>query len=513
MKSFCQLLLVTIFLMALVPVTVVQGQHVEPKLGINLAGPADWNKEQPFVDVFRFSRQWISHKAGQKWGKGPALELDEHGWVKRLEPMCSVDTPLCLIKGGHFPSGKYTVLYQGKGKITFSNIQKVLEQTPGRIVIQVDARRGGIWLQIKEVDPLDYIRNIRVIMPGFENKYQSNPWRPDFLKRWAGFASLRFMDWMNTNNSSIVTWEDRPKITDASWTLQRGIPVEILCDLANRMSIDPWFCMPHQADDNYIRQFAITVKKHLDPKLKIYIEYSNETWNGMFEQNKYAGKMGQKLGLADKSWQAAWKYTGYRSIQIFKIWEEVFGGVDSLVRVLATQAVNPYVSGQIVHQNDAYKHADALAIAPYMSMNVSAKDADGIVALGLQGVLDRLENESLPRAVKSMQKQKAFAHKLGLELICYEAGQHMVGIHGGQNNQQLTQLFHAANLHPRMGQIYQKYFKAWQNTDGGLMAMFSSVGGWSKWGSWGLMRYADDKPMSQPKMQATLEQLRAWGKN
>ena len=32
----------------------------KPRLGMNLAGPADGNTELPFVDVFRMSRPWIS---------------------------------------------------------------------------------------------------------------------------------------------------------------------------------------------------------------------------------------------------------------------------------------------------------------------------------------------------------------------------------------------------------------------------------------------------------------------
>ena len=91
----------------------------KPRLGMNLNGPADWNSELPFVDVFRLSRPWISQKEGATWGKGPELELDAHGWVKRLEPDCWAETPLCTISGGHYPGGKYTVLYDGRGELDF----------------------------------------------------------------------------------------------------------------------------------------------------------------------------------------------------------------------------------------------------------------------------------------------------------------------------------------------------------------------------------------------------------
>src|SRR5262245_10989590 len=84
-----------------------------PALGINLSGPADWNTELPFVDAFRLSRAWISQKRGEGWGKGPTLELDDRGWVKRLEPNCFAETPLCTIDGGHYPGGQWTILWDG----------------------------------------------------------------------------------------------------------------------------------------------------------------------------------------------------------------------------------------------------------------------------------------------------------------------------------------------------------------------------------------------------------------
>ena len=65
--------------------TMADAPVATPRLGINLAGPADWMTELPFVDVFRTSRPWISQKRGASWGQGPELMLDEYGWVKRLQ--------------------------------------------------------------------------------------------------------------------------------------------------------------------------------------------------------------------------------------------------------------------------------------------------------------------------------------------------------------------------------------------------------------------------------------------
>lgn len=474
----------------------------EARLGINFSGPRDWNTELPFVDLFRLSRKWVSNQQGQPWGKGPPLDLDEQGWVKSLQPGCRATTLVCTIRDGHYPGGRYTVLYDGRGRMDVPGA-RVVRQRPGAVEIEVDNSKG-LRLEIHETDPADYVRNIRVIMPGFQNTYEENPWNPAFLDRWRGFACLRFMDFMKTNGSEIRTWDDRPQPEDANWSA-RGVPLEMMCDLANRIGCDPWFCMPHAADDNYVRQFARQARELLDPERHVYIEYSNEVWNSMFASNEYAKQQGQQLGLSDKPDQAARFYTAYRSMQIFRIWEEEFGGRERLVRVLASQAAVPNVSQQILSFQDAYRSADALAIAPYISWNVRRNEADAVVNRGVDAILNEVESVRLPKAIERMQAQKVVAQQAGLRLIAYEAGQHLVGVYGAENNESLTELFHQANRHPRMGDIYRRYYDAWEASGGGLMCAFNSVEEWSKWGSWGLMEYADEQPEESPKFLTTLE--------
>ncbi|MCC9606933.1 hypothetical protein LOC68_15385 [Blastopirellula sp. JC732] len=476
-------------------------------LGMNLAGPVDWNTELPFVDVFRQSRPWVSQQQGSPWGQGPELALDEHGWVKSLESGCWAESPLCTIQGGHYPSGDFTVLYDGKGKLDFSGAAEVTSEEPGRLTLNVDAGRGGFSLQIRETDKSDYLRNIRVIMPGHVETYEQEPWNPAFLKLWRGVACLRFMDFMHTNDSTISTWAERPTMEDATWS-QHGVPLEAMVDLVNRLECDAWFCMPHKADDDYVRRFAAQTKEKLDPQRKVYIEYSNEVWNGQFQQNRYAAEQGQKLGFADKAWEAAWYYTAYRSVEIFQIWQKEFGR-QRLVRVLPSQAANPYVAQQILNFRDAAKQADALAIAPYLSMNLSPTgkpSSEEVASWTVDRLLDHAEQHSLPECTKWMEENHQLAAKHKLQLLAYEGGQHFVGVGGGESNEELTKLLHAANSNPRLGEIYAKYFAAWEANGGGIFCYFSSVGSWSKWGSWGALQSLDEDPADSPKYQA----IAAW---
>lgn len=488
-----------------------------PALGMNLAGPADYMTELPFVDVFRTSRPWISQREGAGWGEGPPLATDANGWVTRLEPGCYAETLMCTIDGGRYPSGDYTVLYDGTGSIDFWNAATLTASSPGRMVIRVDASKGAIFLRLRDTDPEDYVRNIRVIMPGFEGTYRDDPFRPEFLDRWKGIACFRFMDWMHTNGSEVASWADRPTLDSATFSA-RGVPVELMVELCNRQKADAWFCMPHLCDDDYVRRFATLVRDTLDAELKVYIEYSNEVWNYGFVQAHYAQERARELGIGptERPWEGGGMYYSRRSVEIFRIWEDVFGGTERLVRVLAWQAANPWWSENIVLPfEDCYQHADALAIAPYITMIVPAEGegltADEVAGWSLDQVFEYIETIALPECTSWMVEQKRIADRFGLALIAYEGGQHLVGVAGGENNDEMTALFKRANADPRMGGVYARYLDAWKEAGGGLFANFSSVGSWSKWGSWGLLQFEDDSPADSPKFLAVMRWAAANG--
>ena len=268
--------------------------------------------------------------------------------------------------------------------------------------------------------------------------------------------------------------------------------------------------MPHLASDDYVREFAALVKRSLNPSLKVYIEYSNEVWNGMFEQHRYAEEQGKKLGLGPKErpWEGAAMFHAQRSVEIFRIWEAAYGGHERLVRVIAWQAAGGsyWTDNMLLAQQDTAKHCDALAIAPYISFmpspdNQSLKSAE-VAKWSVDQLLDRVETNALPECIGWMKTQKVVADKYGLKLVCYEAGQHLVGVGGGENNEDLTKLLIAANHHPRMGGIYTTYMDAWRGLGGDLMSIFSSVAASSKWGSWGLLEGADEN--ASPKFDAVV---------
>lgn len=480
-------------------------------IGINLNGIADWSTEYPFVDQFKSARPWISQREGAEWGQGGALALTPEGWVAELQPGQFAETLLftadsALAQG---MDGIYTILYTGEGEIAFrgSNVS-ILSATPGRMEVDARPTQGAVFLQIIATNPQNPLREIRFLLPGSEATYETQPFNPVFLEKIAPFSALRFMDWMMTNDSFISEWSERPLPGDATYAA-RGVPVEVMVQLANTLQADAWFNMPHTVSDEYVREFATYVRDHLDPALKSYVEYSNETWNGQFSQAWYVSDSGLALNLeaGDPFWSGL-KFYSQRSVEIFTIWEEVFGGTDRLVRVLASQAANAWTAEQIALWQDAYQHADAIAIAPYFSCDDpgNPETVAEVTALSVEELLDRqfANVQEGGCAYQYMVDNQQVAQQFGLELVAYEGGQHLAGHGGSENNEALTELFIAANRHPRMGDVYLAYLQAWHSLGLGSFMIFSDAAQPSMFGSWGVLETITQDASQAPKYQAIL---------
>jgi hypothetical protein len=491
-------------------------------VGTNLAGIADWSSQLPFVDAFKTSRTWIPQRQGAAWGQGGTLKLTREGWIASLEPGQTAETVMMI--GKHFPSGKYTLLYEGEGKLGFTfDTAKIISQSPGKMTVEVKIDGEGVFLKILETNPRNPIRNIRFIMPGFENTYPTQPFHPVFLERLKPFTTLRFMDWGATNNSKLVNWSDRTTPNSASQASGKGVALEHLIQLANTLKIDPWFTLPAQASDDYVRQFAVMVRDRLDPSLKVHVEYSNEVWNSMFSQAKYAGEKGLERRLDDTSWGAGLRYYSERSVEIFKIWEDVFGAnrKPRLVRVLAGQAANPWTAEQILGWKDAYKHADVYAIAPYFD-GLGDDDKDGwsnindvknlstTIARTPDQIIDGMIKE-MPTEIKAMLDGNAtVAKRFGVTLVAYEGGAHLTSYQFPSDKiDKMTTLFTAVNRNPRMREVYKAYLNQWKQSGGKLFNQFNDVTAPSKWGFWGALEYQNQDINTAPKYLGLTDFIRA----
>ncbi len=75
----------------------------------------------------------------------------------------------------------------------------------------------------------------------------------------------------------------------------------------------------------------------------------------------------------------------------------------------------------------------------------------------------------------------------------------------------VTAKMHAANRHPRMGDMYRRYLDHWAAIGGETFALFNSIKRWGKSGSWGLAEFYDSRPSEYPKYEAVLDWARKNG--
>jgi hypothetical protein len=471
-----------------------------PQIGMNLAGVADWSTQWAFVNAFKAARQW------QEEGPKP-FAYDARG-NPLLKPGQRVSTYLLRELGGHYPGGRYVVTWQGTGRVHVNrfDVTRVVSVGPNRLEIDVTPGDGGLLLEVSESAPVDPVRDIRVTPAAFE--HAASPFHPLFVERLRPFGVVRFMGWQQTNNCPTRTWAERPTPDDARWSSPAGVPLEIVLDLANTLGAHPWLCIPHRADDDFVRRFARTVRDRLRPDLRVYVEYSNEVWNATFEQARYAEAEGRRLGLGEPARQ---RYYARRSVEIFRTFEDELGGRDRLVRVLGAQAAGPWLGEQTLTWQDAYRHADAVAIAPYFGHRYGdPRNAPAAAALGVDQLLDGLAAEIDGPHRAAIAKYADLARKYGLDLIAYEGGQHLVGVGEAVNLAPLTRLFIAANRHPRMYDLTRRHLHHWFAAGGGLYTGFLYVAAPNKWGSWGVLEYQGQPVSEAHKYRALLDGMKRW---
>ncbi|NJR64166.1 MAG: hypothetical protein HC772_00640 [Leptolyngbyaceae cyanobacterium CRU_2_3] len=365
----------------------------------------------------------------------------------------------------------------------------------------------------------NYIRNIRVVPIAHEQTYQTEIFNPAFIQKTQKFSALRFMDWMNTNATEQSEWSDRPKVEDYSYAIGKGVPLEIMIELANRLGADPWFNLSHKATDDYIRNFARLVKQRLEPHLKAYVELSNEVWNWSFPQSHYALEQG-KARWGDKG-DAFVQWYGMRSAQMADIWKAEFGAEKSrVVAVLATQTAWEGLEGGILDcsywvaegNTPCYQHGDAYAVTGYISGQLGAPENEKVVESWLQSTdggftkaLEQLGDKSqfggnVQDIYGGFLYHAKVAQEKGLRLVSYEAGQHIVG---NQGNDKLTRFFVELNRRPEMHTHYMNLLNSWKQAGGTLLMHFSDIAEPSKWGSWGALEYVDQA--GSPKYDALMD--------
>lgn len=214
---------------------------------------------------------------------------------------------------------------------------------------------------------------------------------PHFKEASRTWGIFRWMDMLDTNWSKVREFDEFAKETNVFWASRKagdegrqGMPIKLICDLANEQRHDPWVNIPHLMTDQGIADLANFVFANLDADLIPHFEYTNEAWNSGFGDNSFGpGQYDYMFDIGEPIWGAGdgtrhRKGYGYRAAQVMNIirqnaparnrWYGVWGSqgrnisvtTDNKIGVDYALANDPALSG--LTYTDLF---DGLAVAGY----------------------------------------------------------------------------------------------------------------------------------------------------
>jgi len=485
------------------------------KVGTNLSTIYNWDRNRPFMNLLYGTAGWAMINTST-WAAQdvPAGDLDANGWVKTLPAGYMVQAGISTPAVG----GDFICRFQGNGQLDVMGPVTNVVKGAGQTTFTISTTYPNPQFPIIRypVDPTNYIRNIDCREASAST---TAIFAPEFLSAAQGFKVIRFMKWAlpgvegNSGTSAafgggtqaapnyLVTWATRNKPGDATYTSHDGVPVEAMVEAANELNADPWFAMPWNADDNYITQFATYVRDHLAAGHQVYVEASNEVWNGTYpvQQQACAEAKAEALPSAGDPAQVGCALERYaeKTEHVMDIWKNVFaatGQSSQLVRVAAWQHVQPYWTERLLAYMNLYQHVDALATAPYWG------NAGEIGGMSLDQIMTTYLPGQITGQLDFAVQQKAVAQKYNLRYVTYEAG---VGLIMPNNVPLLQQI----DRDPRMYDLYKSFLSQWQSKVGDTLTLFTLHSEINQYGGFGMFEYVGQPISEAPKMRAVREFL------
>lgn len=499
-----------VFLLSSLCIALLASAQDLPRTGLNLTwqNMSFFSSSAALTDAMKQSSDWFEELA---------YPLDEQGYPTALGPG-EVAQRALFLETVHYPAGNYTLKWEGKGSLLISTASgDDFEFGPSSapeqaIPITEIPNDEGVLLTILETDPEDPIRNIQFFLPGYDE--QSSYWTDHFIDFHAQFGVTRFA-WGSGLYSPQQHWEDRSRLDDITWSdsdlfpmENNGLPFEAMVDLANEAGNDLWVCAPVRADRDFQRRLATYLRDHLDPGLRLWIEWGNEYWNcgyWGYEGCVYIEELQAENGLYRPHNYAA------QALELFEDFDSVFtaaGQRGRLITVLGGQSGNSWELEESTAYIDGLgrmDEVDVMTIAPYYHGGEPVNEAYATGGLdSVFALLDTMVHHAYHQEGETGQEWAenfAVARAYNKPLVAYEGGQHLtswVGLEPG-----LSALI---NRDERMYGHYCRYFEAWQAVDvTATFVHFADIASYNEDEAFALKEYYTQPLSEAPKLRAFLD--------
>lgn len=445
-------------------------------LGVNMAGDLPW------IDITNQLAPFDT----------PAGELDAHGYpLPGQSGTSSTDVGFVL------PSGMYKISYQGAGTLAVSGIATVVGgawQTVGdehRAVLAITGTPGefGHLLRLAITNTgTQTVTAIHIYSPGIDYG-TTDRFRPQLLGLLAPFRAIRFMDWEETNGSTLADWADRAQ-PDRFGHSPRGVAYEDIAELINVTGKDAWITVPEHATDDFVHELARLMAARLDfsriaaaraaqgitAPFELIVEYSNETWNTGFSAYQtlltaanadpgrytgvYDGTYGPSFMTSNTNLMKVGQYEADRLVAIGTIFKEELGTHASSVKpVLAGWALGAAYSDVGLRfiraqHGDPKDYVAYVALAPYFSADDSqTATLDALFASA---------NAKIQAMHPTFGDFAQLATEYGIAIAGYEGGQSLTGTAD-------QPIKHLAQHDARMYDTYNAYLTLWKQDFGNAL--------------------------------------------
>lgn len=505
-----------------------------PSIGINLGPPGIYNDNFIFLDLTKQATSWFLGKASN-WYQAPTNSnpmLDANGWIKSLAVVDGEKTVAGqrVFFSDEAKPGKFIITWTGDGTIKTDNT--VLATGDHRLEVQFDGNPGdGLSYFIQSTDPQNtgnYIKDIKVFRAEHEELIQQGEiFNPSWLSKVDDFRVLRMMDWQETNFTKVTTFSQASDIDGAYFTYgdtKSGVSIETMVRACNETKADLWINIPTKATNDYVKQTAEYIATNLDPSLKVYVEYANEWWTPIFDQNAYFKQKAAALGIGDKLFAEGQVYA-MRAAEVSKIFEANFG-TNASERVLST--LTSFKSGPGYGTLDYMLNApDLVALGMVAPKNIASFDVlavDGYFGFeagtsAMQAMINQWRqspDDGIGAAVAFLRRQingevkadfktaRDAANAAGLTLAVYEGGSALTAF-GDSGNKSLSDWLTKLSNSPQMKAAYADLMAAWKLYGNDVFAHFSDIArpGW--YGAWGLYTSSNDDAQLTPRGEIVLD--------
>ena len=497
---------------------------IEPAtpVGINAGTAADYDNSLMFADAVKMSRGWTS--LDNIWGNPITPSATDWPTTDAALPLfdaidrkgsygLTFNGAATLAIGGTYPG------------VTISNQQydPTTNITTATITIPTDGVSGigqsSLALlftntqQTADSGINTGVTNVTLMRPATDGSATPLPagtlFTPDYENLISNFSTIRFMDYLHTNNSTVTTWADRTLPGDITQNQTSGGSLEYAVELANETGKDLWINIPFGANDDYVTNVANLLKygsdgvnpyttvqanplyAPLNSGLKVYVEYSNENWGFNPTEAQVAAIAAAGVGdpinydglypAGDGGWIIAQRWVAERAMQISNDFRTVYGnsdmpgsGADATVRPLFEwQYGGNWGQIGLDFLNDYYNNADGVQhVAAPHPVNYFFWGGGGAWYSNTHndnaGSIDDIYNSGLSVS-NSVLADVQLAAQFGLEDVGYEGG-FKVG------NDPPTDLQIQATIDPRAQQMTTDTLNAFFAAGGALPVVYTASG-------------------------------------